>query len=234
MSAEDMDLGSVIASLRSKRAALDNAIAALEALASSGAASPDGAMPSTVSFSGSGAGEVPDGAFHGLSMPAAIRMYLEMVRSKKTAKEIGDGLKKGGLESTAKYYDKIVYSTLDRLRKSKDVVKIGNAWGLPNWFPALMRAGAGVKPGKARRGRPRKSTPQGPKLLAATNNAKPEPSTSDMIDWFLRDNPGLHTPEQIQSATRIANIQVAKMVLGTMVKKGRVTRSEDGKYRKAS
>jgi len=238
MSTEDMDLGSVINSLRNKRAALDNAIAALEALASSGATSPDGVVPSTtVPFSASGAGEVPDGAFHGLSMPAAIKLYLEMVRSKKTAREIGDGLKKGGLESTAKFYEKIVYSSLDRLRKSGDVVKIGSAWGLPNWFPALMRAGAkSSKAGKAakpRRASKRKPS-EGPKLLTKPER-KSEPSTSDMIDWFLRDNPGPHSPEEIQSATKIGNIKVAKMVLGTMVKRGRITKSPDGNYyRKAS
>jgi hypothetical protein len=246
MSAEDMDLGAVITSLRNKRASLDSAITALEALVSSGAASSDGTSFSTgVSFTGSGGGEVPDGAFHGLSMPAAIKMYLEMIRSKKTAREIGDGLKKGGLESTAKFFEKIVYSTLDRLRKSGDVVKIGNAWGLPNWFPALMRAGA--KTGKASKvgkvGRPRKSSKRkdasdGPKLLAASTAKTPalksEPSTSDMIDWFLRDNPGPHSPEEIQAATKIPNLNVARMVLGTMVKKGKIKKSEDGNYRKAS
>jgi hypothetical protein len=243
MSAEDMDLGSVINSLRNKRAALDSAITALEALVSSGAASPDGMVPSaSMAFSVSGGGEVPDGAFHGLSMPAAIKLYLEMVRSKKTAREIADGLKKGGLESTAKFYEKIVYSCLDRLRKSGDVVKIGNAWGLPNWFPALMRAGAKAsKPGRASKPRKalrRKAVAEGPKLLSAssakTSGIKSEPSASDMIDWFLRDNPGAHSPEEIQAAAKIGNLNVAKMVLGTMVKKGKITRSEDGKYRKAS
>jgi len=238
MSAEDMDLGAVIASLEAKRAALDSAIASLRALVSSGVSSADGTIVATTgSFAASGAGEVPDGAFHGKSMPAAIRLYLEMVRTKKTAREISDGLKKGGLESTSNFFDKIVYSTLDRLRKAGEVVKIGNAWGLPSWFPALMRAGAGAKPARPRRGRPPKSAPKGPKLLTATDvkpeQRKSEPSTGDMIDWFLRDNPGAHTVEEIQSATKISNIRVTQMVLGTLVKRGRVAK-EDGKYRKAS
>jgi hypothetical protein len=237
MSAEDMDLMAVISSLEAKRAALDSAIASLRALVSSGMSTADGTLGNTTA---SGGGEVPDGAFHGKSMPAAIKLYLEMVRSKKTAREISDGLRKGGLESTSKFFDKIVYSTLDRLRKVGEVVKIGNAWGLPAWFPALMRAGAGAKSTRPRKGRPPKSAPQGPKLLPVADSAKPErkklksePSTSDMIDWFLRDNPGAHTVEEIQSATKISNIRVAQMVLGTLVKRGRVAK-EDGKYRKAS
>jgi hypothetical protein len=239
MSAEDMDLGAVIATLEAKRAALDAAIASLRALVSSGVSGADGSIATTnVSFSASGAGEVPDGAFHGKSMPAAIRLYLEMVRTKKTAREISDGLKKGGLESTSKFFDKIVYSTLDRLRKVGEVVKIGNAWGLPAWFPALMRAGAGAKSGRPRRGRPPKSALQGPKLLAIAPEEKPKLrfprlKTSDEIDRYLRDNPGPHTDEEIRSATKISNIQVARMVLGTLIKRGKVTK-EDGKYRKAS
>jgi hypothetical protein len=141
---EDLDIGTVIALLEGKRAALDNAIAALRALDASGAVrvSVDGTSMAAP-FAGSGGAEVPDGAFNGKSMPAAIKLYLEIVRSKKTAREIGDGLKKGGLESTSKFYDKIVYATLDRLRKAGDVIKIGTAWGLPSWYPALMRAGGG-------------------------------------------------------------------------------------------
>jgi hypothetical protein len=68
--------------------------------------------------------------------------------------------------------------------------------------------------------------PQRPRL-------KSEPSAGDMIDWFLRDNPGMHTAEEIRAATQIKNIRVARMVLGTLVKRGRVAK-EDGKYRKAS
>lgn len=249
MSAENMDLGAVIASLETKRAALDNAIAALRAVAASGALgpSPDGTIPSTVSpFSISGGGnEVPDGVFNGKSIPSAIKLYLEVVRSKKTAREISDGLKKGGLESTSKFFDKIVYATLDRLRKNGDVIKIGPAWGLPAWYPALMRAEAkaGKSPKRQYRkvGRPRNDASQGPKLLAVASEAKPprkalksEPGPSDMIDWFLRDNPGVHTSKEIQTAAQIHNIRVAEMLLGRLVKKGKVAKTEDGKYRKAS
>jgi len=245
MSAEDMDLGAVIASLEAKRAALDSAIASLRALISAGVSMADGTMPSTtVPFSASGAGgnEVPDGAFNSKSIPAAIKLYLEIVRTKKTAREISVGLKKGGLESKSKFFDKIIHATLDRMRKAGDVIKIGTSWGLPSWYPALMRAGVGDNTRtKPRRGRPRKVASQGPKLLAAGANAKPqrrnlksEPGPGDMIDWFLRDNPGPHTSEAIRTATKINNLRVTEMLLGRMVKRGKVSKTEDGKYRKAS
>lgn len=241
MSAENVDLMAVIYLLEGKRAALDGAITALRAVMDSGAM--DGAVPTTsVPFAASGSGgEVPDGAFNGMSMPAAIKLFLEIVRSKKTAREISDGLKKGGFESTSKFFDKIVYSTLMRLRGGGDVIKIGDAWGLPAWYPALLRAAKGKPTARARkslskgRGRHKLAT-EGPKLLTVAADVKPksEPSTSDMIDWFLRDNPGPHTAAEIGTATKIENLNVARMVLGTMIKRGKVTRTEDGKYRKAS
>jgi hypothetical protein len=245
MGAENVDLVVVISLLEGKRAALDSAITALRAVVDSGAM--DGAVPTTaMPFAASGSGgEVPDGAFNGMSMPAAIKLFLEIVRSKKTAREISDGLKKGGFESTSKFFDKIVYSTLMRLRGGGDVIKIGDAWGLPAWYPALLRAAKGKPAARAKKpvskGKGHKQVTEGPKLLAVTNEAKTqrpklksEPGPSDMIDWFLRDNPGPHTAEEIGTATKIANLNVARMVLGTMIKRGKVARTEDGKYRKAS
>jgi hypothetical protein len=246
MNPETVDLMSVIAHLEGKRAAIDNAIAALRAVMSADASgpSPEGgvasiAMPFGTSIS---TVEVPDGAFHSKSMPAAIRLYLEIMRSKKSTREISDGLKKGGLESTSQNFEKIVYATLDRLRKSGDIIKLGTAWGLPAWYPALMRAGASEgKPAK-RRGRPRKATEaqDQPKLLPVSGKGernkklKSEPNSIDMIDWFLRDHPGSHTPEEIRDAAKMSNTRAAQMLLGRMIKSGTVQKTEDGKYRKAS
>jgi hypothetical protein len=243
---QPIEYAAIIADLEAKKNALEQTLASLRAAQELGALGQPGEA-SVMGSTGSsiGGAEVPDGAFHGKSMPAAIRLYLEIMRSKKTAREIADGLKKGGLESTSKFFDKIVYATLDRLRKAGDVVKIGTTWGLPAWYPALMRAGvvdsARKKP---RRGRPPKSAskkPEGPKLLSAApasaskrTRLKHEPNSLDAIDWFLRDHPGSHSSEEIKAATKIGNLRVAEMLLGRMVKRGKVAKTEDGKYRKAS
>ena len=245
MSSETIDLGEVIAVLEGKRAALDSAIIALKAVVASGAAgpTPDGTVINVSNpFTPSGAGEIPDGAFNGKSMPAAIKLYLEIMRSKKTAREISCGVKKGGLESTSKFFDKIVYATLDRLRKAGEIVKIGTAWGLPSWYPALMRAGVAdaTKSSKRARGRPRKVVPKtkGPKLVStcSSRGAKPkgQPKSTDVIDLFLRNNPSPHTSEEIRVAARMGNLRVTEMLLGRMIKSGKVQKTEDGKYRKAS
>lgn len=243
MSIEGMDLTAVIASLENKRAVLDSAIAALRAVISSDAAgATDGAI-SFGTFASSTSGEVPDGAFHGKTLPAAIKLYLEMVHSKKTAREISDGVKKGGLESTSKFFDKIVYSTLLRLKDNGEVMKIGDAWGLPTWFPALMRTGSGpkAKAAKSRKVRPLKDHPaQTPKLLEVREKVQPRRfprlKASDAIDLYLQKNPGPHTDEEIRLGTNIGNLRVIQMVLGTLAKNGKVAKTEDGKYeyRKAS
>lgn len=229
MSAEDMDLGAVIATLEAKRAALDTAIASLRALVSSGVSTADGTLVNTTApFSVSGGGEVPDGAFHGKSMPAAIRLYLEMVRTKKTAREISDGLKKGGLESTSKFFDKIVYSTLDRLRKAGEVVKIGNAWGLPAWFPALMRAGAAAKSAKPRRGRPRKNESKGE--VAMSTGPKPK----ERIVQVLGNQPGMELSLQELAEHLRMEPRAVNMTLVNLVKEKTVQKTLAGKYRLAA
>ncbi len=237
MSAEKIDYAAIIADLEAKRAALDNAITSLRALAGLDTIGNADRLTATFAmpFAASGAGEIPDGAFHGKTIPDAIRLYLELMRKKQTAREISDGLKKGGMETTSKWFDKIVYATLDRLKKAREVVRIGSEWGLPQWYPALMRAGVSenAQPAKSTRKamvRPKKVT----KTLAQRIGGKPEPSPSDMVELFLRDNVGAHTPEAIRCATGIKNLKVAMMLLGQLVKKGKVEKMADGKYQKVS
>jgi hypothetical protein len=235
-------INAAIAELEVKKALIENALASLRNLLASGVfgTPTEGIMPVPMGSPASNspvAGEIPDGAFHGKSMPAAIKLYLEIMNSKKTAREISDGLRRGGLESTSKFFDKIVYATLDRLRKSGDVMKIGTAWGLPSWYPALVRAGVGDtnKPAKRRPGRPRKTDAENsgrPKLLKGTRRKmKSEPSPIDNIDWFLSSSPESYTSEQIRSETKMSNLRVTEMLLGKLVKRGTVEKTEDGKYR---
>lgn len=226
MSVEKIDYAAIIADLEAKRLAIETAIASLRTVASFGTLTPaDGAtVNTTMPFAASGVGEVPDGAFHGKTMPDAIRLYLELMRKKQTAREISDGLRKGGMESTSKWFDKIVYATLDRLKKAKEVVKIGSEWGLPQWYPALMRAGISDN-GTAQKAKAKKP-------VRKLKVAKLEEGPSSKIRLFLKENPGLHTPAEIKSISGIGDAKVAMMLLGQLAKKGEVEKTSDGKYRK--
>jgi len=239
MSPENIDLGEVIALLEAKRAALDSAIAALRVVHSTGAVgpTPDGITPTVVSpMSASGSfqgAEVPDGAFHGRSVPAAIKLFLGIVRKKQTAREISDGLRKGGIESTSKWFDKIIYATLDRMRKSGDILKLESHWALPEWYPPSVRAGlaeSGQAEKKVRKGarRTKKS-----RLISEVEPVPYEVKPVGLqarIDAFLRESPDQHSAEDVSKALQIPNVKTAHLMLGQLVSKGKAKKTEDGKY----
>lgn len=233
MSGEKIDYAAIIADLEAKRATIDTAIASLRALSGlEPIGVPDGVVATTsMPFAASGAGEIPDGSFHGKSIPEGIRVYLELMRKKQTAREIAEGLKKGGMESKSKFFEKIVYATLDRLKKTREVVKIRSEWGLPQWYPALMRASISDN------GQPSKwlrtaGSRKDQKTIARRIREMSKEGPSSSINRFLKESPGPHSSEEIQSSSGIKSIQVVTMLLGQLAKKGEVEKTADGKYRK--
>jgi hypothetical protein len=237
MNSEKIDYTVIIADLEAKRQAIDNAIASLRALAGlEGMGSVNGITPTvTMPFGASGAGEIPDGSFHGKTIPEAIHLYLELMRKKQTAREISDGLKKGGVESTSKkWFDKIIYATLDRLKKSRQIVKIGSEWGLPEWYPALMRAGQPDstkaplakrrKIARNKRGNQRTPTTDSAKRVSEAKKG----GASDKIVRFLRENIGAHSLAEVQAASGVENKKTVIMLLGKLAKLGKVEKTEDG------
>src|SRR5260370_12648111 len=92
-----LDYGAFLADLEAKRAVLDQAIASVRAVMSSGALAVNVSdsmpgMADSVSVALHG-GEVPAGLFHGKSIPEAAKLYLSIVNKKQTTKEIADGLR---------------------------------------------------------------------------------------------------------------------------------------------
>ena len=143
------------------------------------------------------------------------------------------------MESTSKFFEKIVYATLDRLRKAGDVVKIEGNWALPQWYPALMRAGIGENGQKPkRRGRPRKgiSKAGGRKSLPATSDVRKEDQgrhpakLSERITELLKEHPKEEfTAKQLSERFGI-HAKVISMTMGTIMKKGEISLSAPGTY----
>ena len=243
MSGEKIDYAAIIADLEAKRAALETAITSLKTVIASGALGPSEGtsyvnLAATVVNPAAPSGEIPDGAFHGKTIPAAIKLYLSLMHKKQTAREISDGLKKGGMESTSKWFDKIIYATLDRLRKGGEIVKIEGNWGLPEWYPALMRAGIGENGQKPkRRGRPRKviSKAGGQKLLPAAKDIKEDQGhhpakLSERIVALLNERKNEEfTAKQLSERFGI-HAKVIAMTMGTLMKKGGIRLSAPGTY----
>lgn len=79
-------------------------------------------------------------SFFRMSVPQAIKSLLNIAKRPRTAKDITDGLKKGGLTSQAKNLYGTVYPTLLRMEKAGDVVRVSNGeWGLAEWYPGARK-----------------------------------------------------------------------------------------------
>lgn len=169
----NVDYEAVLADLEAKRAALDSAIAAIKQILGR----ESGSLPVPVSSNRSvEPQEIPRTAFHGFNLPGAIKAYLGMVKRKQSTKEILDALQRGGFMTTAKSHYSNTYTGLVRLEKSGQVARVGDDWGLAEWYPALRKdktkspveieavRTTETTPKKRRKkrgpGRPRKSKPE--------------------------------------------------------------------------
>ena len=82
----------------------------------------------------------PDSFFR-MTIPQAIKAFLNIAKRPKVAKEITKALKNGGLTSQAKNLYGTVYPTLLRMEKAGEVVRVGNGeWGLAEWYPGGRKA----------------------------------------------------------------------------------------------
>jgi hypothetical protein len=172
MPTESIDYTPTIADLENKKAEIERTIALLrqlQAMTIGGLAQVgEGGSVSLAASSFMGS-EVPTGAFLGKSIIEGTKLYLEIVKKKQTAKQIMDGLLKGGMESSRpKSFLKTVHSALTRARQTPNppFVKVGTQWGLTGWFPKGIATGT---PAKTNRKKAAKKSAK-----SAASNKKPE------------------------------------------------------------
>jgi hypothetical protein len=220
-----MDYSIMLADLKKKRSVLDSLISSFEiALASGALSSSDissngtvlAEMPSLGSVSG--LSEIPNGAFLGMNIPDAAKVYLSMVRKKQTTKEIADALKHGGIESRANDFENTVGAGLRRsMKASKEIVRVGDTWGLKEWYPAGILSGA--KPG-------RKS---GKKHHRKTN--KSSLSLSQQIRDLLGSAPQrIFKPRDVMVELNMKDGKPAKDIMSRLAKLGEIERLGQGQY----
>ncbi len=250
MGSEHMDYAAILADLEGKRAALDAAIASFRAALAFGALGPasdippavNGALPSLgPSISG---GEVPAGAFLGKSIPDAAKLYLEIVKKKQTSKEIADALQKGGMETNSKNFQQMVHSVLDRARKNENsgIVKLDRShWGLTTWYPASLRSAGKYQGRGAGRKKSRKGKLAGEAAAKSTALAPiwkpPAPSVSQAkgkaheraVDYLQTQPNAEHSLESVGHHLGMG-IKGARLILGKLVKAGKVRMSAPGMY----
>ncbi len=139
---EETDYEKLLADLEEERAGIDLMIAFVkrrmgklaEAASSALPAKPAGTIPER-SF------RLQQDTFFRMSVPDAIKKYLNIVKRPKTAKDITAGLDSGGLTHQAKNLYATVYPTLLRMEKANEVVRVGKGeWGLAEWYPSGRKA----------------------------------------------------------------------------------------------
>jgi hypothetical protein len=129
---EPVDVRAIIEGLKARKAAIDNAIAALEAVA--------GELGESGVLFGSAPRPKPIEAdtFIGLNILQAAEKYLQIVgRPAKTTEQIAAALNQGGLTVSQGSVSTI-------LRRSDNgespVTKVGRSlWGLASWYPGKAR-----------------------------------------------------------------------------------------------
>ena len=81
--------------------------------------------------------------FFKMSVPEAIRAFLNIQKRPQTAREITEALKVGGLSYRAKDLYQTVFPTLQRMKEKGEVDKLANGeWGLSEWYGSGRRTEA--------------------------------------------------------------------------------------------
>jgi hypothetical protein len=229
-----LDYGAILADLEAKKCMLDQAIASLRAAMAAGALGV-GEASSYVNMGATLANPVgiPTGAFLGKNIPDATKLYLSIVKQKKTSQEIAAALKEGGMETTSKNFEGMVHSILTRASKNYgEIVKVGRGWALAEWYPAAIRAAVSQenqKGRRSRRGRPRKNESKARVSTGQDETPKPK----ERVLQALRNQPGIEMSLQeladhLKMPTRAIN-----MVLVSLAQQKTIQKTSSGKYRMA-
>ena len=211
-----IDYSAVLADLQAKFAAIQNAIAGIQAMMQSGAHHSEGVLrtETAVSFNG----HIAPNAFFGKSIPVAAKLYLQAVRTKQTTQEIADALQRGGMETTSGNFTQTVAAGLNRAsRETAEIVKgQGGKWGLPEWFGRIPKKKATLRPSSKGR-KPQETLPQ---RVVRVLKTKPETVFSPAeIRGVLGEN--ISTKDLGSALTRL-------------VKSGRAVRVGVAQYRAAA
>jgi hypothetical protein len=252
MSAEQqIDYFAVLADMEAKRTALDAAIASMRKFLNgqAGGSSTGESAPGSASFT---SGEIPTGAFLGKSIPDAATLYLQIMKRKSTTREIAEGLRKGGMESTSSNFPSIVHAILDRYRKAGgEIVKLDKStWGLASWFPAGVRSAAVAQEKrtptrkhhhkrKQKLAKRKTETVAQSTIVAEPESAAPIAESTFKSDGtpyqriaaFLTANPlTAHSLEKISGAIGL-KVSVTAMHMGNLVKHKKAEKTANGEYR---
>ncbi|MDQ2899021.1 MAG: hypothetical protein M3Y07_04375, partial [Acidobacteriota bacterium] len=176
---------------------------------------------------------------------ASRRCCTTIIQKKQTTAEIAQALKKGGVGSSAKNFDKTVRSGLERWRSSKGVIKVGDSWALPTFYSPAVRASllSGSRLPKVAADKKKRSTkqraskpvssaakPTTPEKSPPTPETASQGSRAKIASFLLEHGGAAYTIQQLATVFQITE-KVAQLNLAHLVAKRRAEKTADGKYR---
>lgn len=181
--------------------------------------------------------ELPTGALLGKSVPQAIKLYLGAARKKQTASEVANGLKDGGVESTAANFLNNVTSSLHRLKKAGDLLQFKDGWALAELYPESLRARIAKEASPKRKQKKALRTVK-TKVVGAKEDKPPlavhdGPGLSERVTSYLQTRGREFTTVQELVAQLKVAAPVINLTLGRMVKQEKVEKNQEGNYRLA-
>ncbi|MGC1129367.1 MAG: hypothetical protein WA875_07395 [Candidatus Acidiferrales bacterium] len=176
--------------------------------------------------------ELPQGAFRGMSIPAAIKLFLSAAKRKQTIKQIADALKDGGMETTSASLVGVVTGALNRL-KDKEVLRFKDGWDLAEHYNEHLRArltkDKGAKVQKRKRGRSRKAKQNVESKSKGTPHQDKQEKSVPQRMFDALSGKELSAAE-IASAVGIKS-NVAALLMGKLVANKWAEKTAGGKYR---
>jgi hypothetical protein len=99
-----------------------------------------------------GSSEIKPDSFFGMKLPDAIRSYFAITKRPALPSTIAKALLDGGLQSTAKDFNSMVQTAINRMKG--EVVRVPNGWALAEWYPGrnFDKPKKGEKPSVAENG----------------------------------------------------------------------------------
>jgi hypothetical protein len=205
---------------------------------------PDGIELSAVSQNGDlGAPlDLPDGAFHGKSIPACIKLYLSAVKKKRSIKDIATALREGGVESKSGSLDSPVNTALLRLKAAGEVLRFKDGWGLAEWYPANMRGSAPTSAKRSKRKKKgKKATAKGTSAPIpakaephkVTETTKPEDKPEPRILAFFKANRREVAASEVATTLGL-KIQTTHLILAKLAHQKKIEKLSPGHFKAVS
>ena len=234
--APETDYAKLLADMEAKKAALETAITSLRAALASGALGQPASLSSLPASMGSATSaplDLPVGTFLNKSIPAAIGLYLQAAKRKKTTQEIALALKEDGVESTSRNFEGVVTGSLNRLKDREEVLRFKDGWGWAKYWPAHIRSGVSETNKKPSRSKKKqKASSAKKKVPPKVKPETPREGLEKRIESLLRsDEKKVFLSSEIAEALNTSSLPAVSLALGRMVVKHKAEKMGHGKYR---